>query len=136
MPHSLTALRIGDFVSLRFRHWLVEGADQPRSAGDATRLRLRCIDDDAPGQELEVLWERELDAKVIDSGDFAHLGERGFDPANGFAAHMRAVWWNAVSASNKRLLQAPFHAGNLAGRKIVRKRHLCTKETINLVAFQ
>jgi SNF2 family DNA or RNA helicase len=58
-----------------------------------------------------VLWERELDARVIDSGDFAHLGERGFDPADDFAAHMRAVRWNAVSAANKHLLQAPFRAG-------------------------
>ena len=58
-----------------------------------------------------MLWERELDARVIDSGDFAHLGERGFDPADDFAAHMRAVRWNAVSAANKHLLQAPFRAG-------------------------
>jgi hypothetical protein len=111
MSDALSAPTIGDFVSLRLRHWLVEGADPPRLSGDAKRVSLRCIDDDASGQELEVLWECELDARVIDSGDFAHLGERGFDPAADFAAHMRAVRWSAVSAANKHLLQAPFRAG-------------------------
>ena len=102
---------VGDFVSLRLRHWLVEGTDPPRSAGDATCISLRCIDDDASGQDLDVLWERELDAQVIASGDIARLGENGFDPPDDFAAHMRAVRWNAVSAANKHLLQAPFRAG-------------------------
>jgi len=45
----------GDFVRVRTRRWLVEGEG---SAGDGlTTLRLACVDDDAQGETIEVLWD-------------------------------------------------------------------------------
>jgi hypothetical protein len=52
----------GDFVRVRTRRWLVE---DERSAGDGlTALRLACVDDDAQGEVVEVLWDAELDGSV------------------------------------------------------------------------
>jgi hypothetical protein len=53
----------GDFVRVRTRRWLVEGEG---SAGDGlTTLHLACVDDDAQGETIEVLWDAELDGSVL-----------------------------------------------------------------------
>jgi hypothetical protein len=54
----------GDFVRVRTRRWLVE---DERSAGDGltAALRLACVDDDAQGEVVEVLWGAELDGSVL-----------------------------------------------------------------------
>ena len=52
----------GDFVEVRTRRWLVESVTD----GDAlVRARLACIDDDAQGERLEVLWRDEVDVSII-----------------------------------------------------------------------
>jgi hypothetical protein len=54
-----TIPQYGDFVRVRTRRWPVEGEG---SAGDGlTILRLACVDDDAQGKTVEVLWDAELD---------------------------------------------------------------------------
>ena len=45
----------GEIVRVRQRQYLVEGVVPPPSAADTTLVRLSCLDDDAQGQELEVL---------------------------------------------------------------------------------
>jgi hypothetical protein len=51
----------GGFVRVRTRRWLVE---DERSAGDKlTTLRLACVDDDAQGEVVEVLWTRSSTAR-------------------------------------------------------------------------
>src|ERR1035437_5779010 len=40
------------------RLYLVEQAVPPVNPGDSTLIRLSCVDDDAQGQPLEVLWDR------------------------------------------------------------------------------
>jgi hypothetical protein len=57
-------------------------------------VRLACLEDDAQGQELEVLWEIEPDARVVEAEAWARLGERGFDPAEQFAACYHVLRWN------------------------------------------
>src|SRR5262249_21949125 len=49
----------GQIARVRQRLYLVERATPGPSAGDATLVGLSCVDDDAQGQPLEVLWERE-----------------------------------------------------------------------------
>ena len=53
----------GEIVRVRQRHYLVEEIVRSRRKTDSTIVRLSCIEDDAQGQRLEVLWERELDAE-------------------------------------------------------------------------
>jgi hypothetical protein len=101
----------GQIVRVRQRQYLVEGVVAPTCAGDATLVRLSCLDDDAQGQELEVLWEAELDAEVLTGAGWDHLATRGFDPPRLFSAYLHTLRWNCVTATNPRLFQSPFRAG-------------------------
>jgi hypothetical protein len=58
-------LSTGQLVRVRTRHWLVEDV-QPSPAG--SWVRLACVDDDAQGDSLEVIWETELDREVSTIG--------------------------------------------------------------------
>ncbi|HEX8387677.1 MAG TPA: hypothetical protein VF636_01555, partial [Sphingomonas sp.] len=54
--------RVGQFVSVRGRLWLVEG--EPASPFDGHLLA--CVDDDAGGEGARVLWGAEVDATLRD----------------------------------------------------------------------
>jgi len=101
----------GDLVQVRTRHWLVEERVGPRSAGEQTLVHLVGVDDDNSERRLWVLWERELDARIVRHAAFDRLGERGFDAPEIFAGHLACLRWNAVTATDAHLLQAPFRAG-------------------------
>ena len=38
----------------------------PPAPTDSPLVRLSCVEDDAPGEQLEVLWDTEVDAQVVD----------------------------------------------------------------------
>jgi SNF2 family DNA or RNA helicase len=78
---------------------------------DATLIELSCIEDDAQGQELEVLWERELDATILTGEEWARIAQRGFDPPEFFSAYLNTLRWNCVTSTDGSLLQSPFRAG-------------------------
>lgn len=101
----------GDIVACRHRQWLVEDVVPPPAEKHATRVRLVCLDDDDPGRVLEVLWELELGARVRKPE--AHgLGDvTRIDEPRHFGAYLHALKWNAVTATDARLFQAPFRAG-------------------------
>jgi hypothetical protein len=101
----------GQIVRVRQRQYLVEGIVAPTCAADATLVRLSCLDDDAQGQELEVLWEAELDAEVLTGSGWDHLATRSFDAPRLFSAYLHTLRWNCVTATNPRLFQSPFRAG-------------------------
>lgn len=83
----------------------------PPTPGDDTLVRLSCLDDDAQGEQLEVLWERELDAELLRGASMMHIADRGFDKPDIFSAYLHTLRWNCVTATNPRLLQAPYRAG-------------------------
>ena len=101
----------GDIVACRHRQWLVEEVHAPPEVGHATRVRMVCLDDDDQGRVLEVLWEMELGARVLQPE--AHgLGEVDhIDPPRYFGAYLHALKWNSVTATDAKLFQAPFRAG-------------------------
>ncbi|MEZ4311221.1 MAG: DISARM system SNF2-like helicase DrmD [Polyangiaceae bacterium] len=101
----------GQIVRARARRYLVEDVTLAPSPGDDTRVRLACLDDDAQGEPLEVLWERELDAEVLSASSWALTPDRGFDPSPRFAAYLRTLRWGCVTATQPRLFQAPYRAG-------------------------
>jgi hypothetical protein len=74
-------------------------------------VALSCVDDDAQGQQLEVLWERELDTQVLSAEAWDQIASRGFDPADKFAAYLNVLRWNCVTSTDPNLLQSPFRAG-------------------------
>ena len=69
------------------------------------------MDDDAQGQPLEILWDRELDARIVTGEDWDAIASRGFDPPQRFAAYLNTLRWNCVTSTDPNLLQSPFRAG-------------------------
>src|SRR5262245_43590728 len=101
--HVADQLPVGALVRVRQRRWLVEAVTPPPAPGEATLVELSCADDDAQGQPLSVLWEHELDAQILKTEDWSRLGERGFDPPQIFAAYLRTIRWNTVTATDPTL---------------------------------
>ena len=74
----------GPVARVRQRLDLVESTKPPQKAGEGTLVSLSCVDDDAQGQPLEVLWEREIDRAIITGEVWPALLDRGVlaDPAS------------------------------------------------------
>ena len=101
----------GQIASVRQRLYLVEQIAPPPNPGDSTLVSLSCVDDDAQGQPLEVLWEREVDTEIKTGEAWESVAKRGFDEPRLFAAYLKTLKWNCVTATNPRLFQSPFRAG-------------------------
>jgi hypothetical protein len=106
-----TAPQPGQLVHVRQRRYLVEEVTPPPAAAEATVVRLSCVDDDAQGQPLQVLWEHELDREILSGEAWSALGQRGFDPAARFSAYLHTLRWNGLTATDPNRFQAPFRAG-------------------------
>jgi len=65
----------GELVQVRSRRWLVEGVETTDD-GRSTVL-LACADDDAQGEELAVLWDYEIDRRILDDERWDDLASRG-----------------------------------------------------------
>jgi SNF2 family DNA or RNA helicase len=103
----------GQVVAVRQHRYVV--ADVQRSAlTDITEqpqhlISLNSIEDDALGENLQVVWEIEPDARIDEQ---VGLPEgTGFDSPKKFDAFFNAVRWGAISSADVRLLQAPFRSG-------------------------
>ncbi len=101
---------VGEIVQIRERSYLVEDVQPPPVVGEATLVSMSCLDDDAQGEPLEVLWEHEIDAQIV-RASWDKLGGRKFDAPSCFAAYLHALRWNCVTATTPRLFQAPWRAG-------------------------
>lgn len=98
----------GQVVRIRTRTYLVE-AVTPGAGGHM--VTMACLDDDAQGQTLEVVWEIELDTEILDGEAWKSIGAKGFDSPRYFGAYMHTLRWNCVTATTPRLFQSPFRAG-------------------------
>src|SRR5205823_11398615 len=78
---------------------------------DLETLSLSCIADDAQGEQIEVLWDAEVGARVLDEDRWANVGHGNPDSPEVLAAHIRAIRWKSATAADRDLLQAPFRAG-------------------------
>jgi SNF2 family DNA or RNA helicase len=108
---SASAPAPGQLVHVRQRRWLVEKAEPPAHGGDATLVSAACVDDDAQGDKAVVLWEHELDARILDDAGWTRVGRERLDDPALFAAYARTIRWNCVTATDPSLFQAPFRAG-------------------------
>jgi hypothetical protein len=102
-------LEQGRFARVRGRRWVVQRVERER--GEDTAVRLACVDDDAAGVTLEVLWERELDAQVLGDDAFGAAAVTRFDRPDLFAAYLDTLRWSQVTSTTADLFQAPYRAG-------------------------
>lgn len=104
----------GQVVKLRSRTWLVDTIDKS-SGTEGTVLSLSCMDDDAQGQSLKVIWENEINPSIEGVEAWKSIGSKdkvpAFDPVRDFAAYFRTLRWNCVTSTSSDLFQAPFRAG-------------------------
>lgn len=99
----------GTLVHVRQRTYLVE--DVQVEADVSPVVRLACVDDDAQGQKLEVIWDAEVDARVIPPGRSAIKPNPTPDNPKTFAAYLQALRWGCVTSTDPTLFQAPLRAG-------------------------
>ncbi len=100
----------GQVVHARHRQWLVERVT-PGELGESPLVSLVCLDDDAPGRALDILWDLELGARVMAPETHGLGTAEKLDPPTHFGAYLHALKWSAVSAADPERFQAPFRAG-------------------------
>ena len=102
----------GQLVEARRRQWIVSEVDGDAIApGDPMRhlVRLSSIDEDALGEELEVIWQLEPGAHIIERAGLPRM--TGLDDSETLEAFLDAVRWGASTNADRGYLQAPFRSG-------------------------
>ena len=103
----------GQLVEVRRRQWVV--AEVHASTGDYNRttrqhyLKLSSIDEDSLGEQLEVVWEIEPGAHVVERAGLPAI--TGQDDTAELEAFLDAVRWGAATNADRGFLQAPFRSG-------------------------
>jgi superfamily II DNA or RNA helicase len=101
----------GQIVRVRTRTYLVEDVETNGAGSPNSIVSLACIDDDAQGDKLDVIWGLELDKEILEKDVWKSIGQKGFDDPRFFSAYIHTLRWNCVTASDPKLFQAPFRAG-------------------------
>ena len=104
----------GQLVSVRSRQWIVNDvrpstlpppALKPSFGGPQHLLTLSSVEDDGLGEELQVIWEIEPGARLIEK--VALPEPTGFDPPDKLDAFLDAVRWGAASTADVKNIRAP-----------------------------
>lgn len=69
------------------------------------------MDEDAQGNELQIIWELEQDGRVVTKQAWEAIGSKGFDTREYFASFFNTLRWHCVTATDPRIFQSPFRAG-------------------------
>ena len=86
-----------EFVRVSDRRWLVEETGE---VGGLATITLAGIDDDASGEQAEIVWDAELDKEILNQDDWPSLlGATPEEPAT-FSAYLRTITWNTASAAD------------------------------------
>src|SRR5208283_4459328 len=108
----------GQLVNVRSRRWVVNEVQasqlsprplEPTASKPQHLVSLLSVEDDALGEELQVVWEIEPGAKLIEK--VALPEPTGFDSPDRLDAFLDAVRWGAASTADLRNIQAPFRSG-------------------------
>jgi superfamily II DNA or RNA helicase len=108
----------GQLVQVRRRQWVVSDVlgsaltgTKPGSSVPRTEhlITLSSIDDDALGEELQVVWEIEPGVRILERAGLPGVGE--FDEPRRVDAFLDAVRWGAATSADVQALQSPFRSG-------------------------
>lgn len=103
----------GQLVEVRRRQWVVtdvsSGALSPASNGDQHLVGLSSLDEDSMGEELQVVWQVEAGAQVLEKAGLPSI--TGWDSNDRLEAFLDAVRWGAVTNADRSFLQSPFRSG-------------------------
>lgn len=103
----------GQLVEVRRRQWVVADIDAAGLSFEFPTpqhcVTLSSIDEDGLGEELEVIWEIEPGAQVIERAGLPSI--TGQDDSDVLDAFLDAVRWGAATNADRGFLQAPFRSG-------------------------
>lgn len=108
----------GQLVDVRQSRFVVTDVQQAKSPGSPALepfqrsqhlISLSSVEDDALGQELQVIWELEPGAHVYEKSELPE--PKGFDAPNRLDAFLDAVRWGAASSADIKNVQSPFRSG-------------------------
>ncbi|WP_418642105.1 DISARM system SNF2-like helicase DrmD [Vibrio chaetopteri] len=103
----------GQLVEVRKRQWIVANVNTSQLPTSFHKkqnyVTLSSIDEDGLGEELEVIWEIEPGAHIIEKSGLPDI--TGFDDASKLDAFLDAVRWGAATNADRGFLQAPFRSG-------------------------
>lgn len=108
----------GQLVQVRSRPWVVNEVKPSSLPTPAMKLpcgtlqnllTLSSVEDDGLGEELQVVWEIEPGAKVVEK--VALPEPTGFDAPEKLDAFLDAVRWGAASTADVKNIQSPFRSG-------------------------
>ncbi len=117
---NLTPPEPGQLVNVRQRQFVVrqvEKASLPTNLVIHQELpqqhlvHLSSVEDDFLGEELEVIWELEVDAKAYEKMELPKPSLGSFDEPVRLDAFLDAVRWGASSFADTRNIQSPFRSG-------------------------
>ena len=116
--NSISLPEQGQLVQVRSRPWVVNEV-KPSSlptpamklpiARPQNLLTLSSVEDDGLGEELQVVWEIEPGARVVEK--VALPEPTGFDAPEKLDAFLDAVRWGAASTADVKNIQSPFRSG-------------------------
>ena len=102
----------GQLVEVRRRQWIVSDVDASAVSPELPKrnlVKLSSIDEDSLGEEIEILWELEPGAHVIERAGLPSFS--ALDDPSKLEAFLDAVRWGAATNADRGYLQAPFRSG-------------------------
>lgn len=101
----------GQLVEVRRRQWVVSDVQGQsfEANGEQHVVTLSSLDEDALGEELQVVWQIEPGAQVLEKAGMPRV--TGIDSEDKSDAFLDAVRWGAVTNADRSFLQAPFRSG-------------------------
>ena len=103
----------GQLVEVRRRQWVVSDVEGSAfSTGSSNQqhlVTLASLDEDALGETLQVVWQLEPGAQVLEKAGLPQI--TGVDSSDRLEAFLDAVRWGAVTNADRSFLHAPFRSG-------------------------
>jgi len=100
----------GQLVEVRRRQWIVAEVEVSQLGEVQQNLvTLSSLDEDALGEEIQVIWEIEPGAQIIERAGLPSI--TGQDASETLDAFLDAVRWGAATNADRGFLQAPFRSG-------------------------
>lgn len=103
----------GQLVEVRRRQWIVADVKTSFVRSEITNpqnlVALSSIDEDSLGEQINVIWELEPGAHIIEKAGLPSI--EGQDETERLEAFLDAVRWGAATNADRGFLQAPFRSG-------------------------
>ena len=103
----------GQLVEVRRRQWVIANVQASQADPGLNPLQhlltLSSIDEDCLGEQIEVIWEIEPGAHIIEKAGLPKI--TGRDSTERLEAFLDAVRWGAATNADRGFLQAPFRSG-------------------------